>query len=177
MKSYFALEDNVIDKQIQKYIDDQTFTSKKNAKNIIEQIIECYAENFTGGNKEKAQKIFSNENVQIRQKDAVLLAFFSGTLIIALFVTIATILMPYEQYSKSNDFDWEEMILTLPVFRFVFMIIFALALISLDVLILRKYRVNYMFIFDLDPNYKVTQVQLIRVSMMLLTIWMLCFMA
>ena len=66
--------------------------------------------------------------------------------------------MPYEQYSKSNDFDWEEMILTLPVFRFVFMIIFALALISLDVLILRKYRVNYMFIFDLDPNYKVTQV-------------------
>ena len=100
----------------------------------------------------------SNENVQIRQKDAVLLAFFSGTLIITLFVTIATILMPYEQYGKRNDFDWEEIILTLPVFRFVFMMIFALALISLDVLILRKYRVNYMFIFDLDPNYKVTQV-------------------
>lgn len=83
--------------------------------------------------------------------------------------------MPYEQYD--DGFDWEEMILTLPVFRFVFMMIFALALISLDVIILRKYRVNYMFIFDLDPNYKVTHVQLIRVSMMLLTIWMLFFMA
>lgn len=66
--------------------------------------------------------------------------------------------MPYEKYGKSNDFDWEEIILTLPVFRFVFMMIFALALISLDVYILRKYRVNYMFIFDLDPNYKITQV-------------------
>lgn len=47
MKAYFVLEDNVIDKQIQKYINDQTFTSKKNVKNVIEQIIECYAENFT----------------------------------------------------------------------------------------------------------------------------------
>jgi hypothetical protein len=67
--------------------------------------------------------------------------------------------------------------LTIPVFRFVLMLILALVLISVDVYILRKYRVNYMFIFELDPNYKVTHVQLLRVSMMLLTIWMLCFAA
>jgi phage shock protein PspC (stress-responsive transcriptional regulator) len=87
--------------------------------------------------------------------------------------------MPVEKYMPgvSHYFDWDEMILTTPVYRFVFMLIFALSLISVDVYILRKYRVNYMFIFDLDPNYKVTHVQLFRVSMMLLTIWMLCFMA
>jgi len=56
------------------------------------------------------------------------------------------------------------------------MLIFGLGLISLDVYILRKYRVNYMFIFGLDPHYKVTHVQLIRTAMMLLTIWMLMFM-
>ena len=66
MKAYFVLEDNVIDKQIQKYIDDQTFTSKKNVQNIIEQIIECYAENFTGGNKKQARRVLLNENVQMR---------------------------------------------------------------------------------------------------------------
>lgn len=66
MKAYFVLEDNVIDKQIQKYINDKTFTSKKNVKNVIEQIIECYAENFTNGNKETARRVLLNENVQIR---------------------------------------------------------------------------------------------------------------
>jgi hypothetical protein len=178
MKAYFVIEDNVIDKQIQKYIDDQTFTSKKNVKNIIEQIIECYAENFTRGNKEQARRVLLNENVEMRKKDAMLLSFFSGTLLITLLVTIGTILMPIERFMPSGGeyFDWDEMILTIPVYRFVFMMIFALILISVDVYILRKYRVNYMFIFDLDPNYKVTHVQLFRVSMMLLTIWMLCFM-
>jgi hypothetical protein len=56
------------------------------------------------------------------------------------------------------------------------MLIFGLVLISLDVYILRKYRVNYMFIFGLDPHYKVTHVQLIRVAMLLLTLWMFLFM-
>ena len=68
--------------------------------------------------------------------------------------------MPVENVKPlGNDyFDWDEMILTVPVFRFVLMMILALVLISVDVYILRKYRVNYMFIFDLDPNYKVTHV-------------------
>ena len=66
MKAYFVLEDNVIDKQIQKYINDQTFTSKKNVKIVIEQIIECYSENFTNGNKETARRVLLNENIQIR---------------------------------------------------------------------------------------------------------------
>lgn len=110
----------------------------------------------------------------------MLLSFFSGTLLITLLVTIATILIPNENYKPAEGglyFDWDEMILTVPVYRFVFMLIFALVLISVDVYILRKYRVNYMFIFDLDPNYKITHVQLFRISMMLLTLWMFCFMA
>ena len=64
----------------------------------------------------------------------------------------------------------------MPVFRIVLMIILALFLISFDVYILRKYRINYMCSFGLDPHYKVTHVQLTRVAMMLLTIWMLFFM-
>ena len=66
MKTFFVIEDNVIDKKIKKYIDDQTFTSKKNVKIVIEQIIECYAENFTHGNIEQARRVLLNENVQIR---------------------------------------------------------------------------------------------------------------
>jgi hypothetical protein len=31
-------------------------------------------------------------------------------------------------------------------------------LVAIDVLILRKYRVNYLFIFNLDPHYKLTHI-------------------
>jgi hypothetical protein len=56
------------------------------------------------------------------------------------------------------------------------MLILGLLFVATDVMILRRFRVNYLFIFELDPHYKVTHVQLYRVAMMLLTIFMLCFM-
>jgi hypothetical protein len=101
-----------------------------------------------------------NENISIRQKDAVLLAFFSGTLLISILITIFIVLIPNGNFTipGSEYFDWDEMILTIPVYRFVLMLIIALIFVSVDVYILRRFRVNYMFIFDLDPNYKITHV-------------------
>ncbi len=115
------------------------------------------------------------ENVEMRRKDSNLLYFFAGTLLMSTLITLFALLIPTGEHN-GNLLDWQEIIFTMPIFRFVFMLIFALCLISVDVYILRKYRVNYMFIFGLDPHYKVTHVQLIRVAMMLLTIWMLFFM-
>jgi hypothetical protein len=111
----------------------------------------------------------------MRKKDSNLLSFFAGTLLITTFITIIALILPTAD-SKNYALDWDEIMFTMPLFRFVFMIILALFLISLDVYLLRKYRVNYMFIFGLDPHYKVTHIQLVRVAMMLLTIWMLFFM-
>ena len=70
----------------------------------------------------------------------MLLSFFSGTLLITVLVTIGTILMPIENVKPLGDdyFDWDEMILTIPVYRFVLMMILALVLLSVDVYILRK---------------------------------------
>ncbi len=35
MSTYFEFDDNIIDKKLQKYLDDRTFSSKKNVKSII----------------------------------------------------------------------------------------------------------------------------------------------
>lgn len=115
------------------------------------------------------------ENVEIRRKDAVLLSFFSGTLLITTLITLIAIMLPPED-PRHHIIDWEEIVLTLPVYRFFFMLILGLIFVATDVMILRRFRVNYLFIFELDPHYKVTHVQLYRVAMMLLTIFMLCFM-
>lgn len=114
-------------------------------------------------------------DVEMRRKDVALLSFFAGTLFITIFMSIFVIWLPHEDPTQ-KALDWEEIILTLPVLRFCFMLIVAMFFIATDVMILRKYRVNYLFIFELDPHYKMTHVQLYRVAMMLLTIFMLCFM-
>lgn len=44
------------------------------------------------------------------------------------------------------------------------MIIFTVLSTAVAIRILRAYKVNYLFIFELDPNYKVTFMQLTKVS-------------
>ena len=115
------------------------------------------------------------ENLEMRRKDSNLLYFFAGTLLSISMFTLFAVIMPTTD-PNGVLLDIEELIFAMPVFRFFLVLIFGLGLISLDVYILRKYRVNYMFIFGLDPHYKVTHVQLIRTAMMLLSLWMLFFM-
>ena len=115
------------------------------------------------------------ENVEMRRKDSNLLHFFAGTLLSITIFTLFALKLPTTD-PGGIMLDIQEIIFAMPVFRFVLVLIFGLGLISLDVYILRKYRVNYMFIFGLDPHYKVTHVQLIRTAMMLLSLWMLFFM-
>jgi hypothetical protein len=103
-----------------------------------------------------------NENVEMRRKDALLLSFFSGTLLITFLVLLGAIFIPTE--GKDKLLDWEEIVVTLPIFRFIFMVILLITFVAVDVYILRKFRINYLFIFELDPNYKITHVQLFRVS-------------
>jgi hypothetical protein len=113
----------------------------------------------------------------MRRKDSNLIHFFAGTLLITTLITLFAVTIPDDiTKTEKGNFSWRDIFLLMPPFRWTFMLVFALGLIALDVYILRKYRINYMFIFGLDPDYKLTHVQLFRLFIMLLTIWMLCFM-
>jgi len=35
MKSYFLIEDNILDKKLTRFVEEKTFTSKKNVKIVI----------------------------------------------------------------------------------------------------------------------------------------------
>lgn len=43
------------------------------------------------------------------------------------------------------------------------MLLFTLFSTGVVIGILRKFKINYLFIFELDPHYKITQIQLFRV--------------
>jgi hypothetical protein len=57
----------------------------------------------------------------------------------------------YEQHI----IDWAA---SFPVFRFLLVIIFIVAATGVDIKILKHHKVNYQYIFDLDPNYKMTHI-------------------
>ena len=105
MKTYFEIEDNIIDKKLQKYIDDQTFSSKKNVKEVIKRIITCYAQNFCEGNEEKARSILMKENLEMRRKDSNLLHFFPGTLLSITLITVLALILPAGGENDENNRD------------------------------------------------------------------------
>jgi hypothetical protein len=96
----------------------------------------------------------------MRRKDAMLMCFFSGAIIMILLMTALVLSIPDEK----NE-EWKSnLIANLPTFRFIFMLIFVLVSTAVAIRIFRSYKINYLFIFDLDPHYKMTHVQIFRVS-------------
>jgi hypothetical protein len=58
------------------------------------------------GDLEKAKKVLTDQNVEMRKKDAVLLSFFAGTLLITTLITIFAIILPPED-PNHKILDWE----------------------------------------------------------------------
>jgi hypothetical protein len=63
-------------------------------------------------------------------------------------------------YSSST----QELMSSMYTFRFLFMMIFTIAASGIVIKVIKSAKVNYMFIFEFDQEYKVTHVQLFRVS-------------
>lgn len=96
-----------------------------------------------------------------------MISFFCGTITIITFMFIVLLSIPDSALEKKQltiNSTTTELFSSMYTFRFLFMIIFTLASTGVVVKILKQYKVNYMFIFELDPQYKITHVQLFRVS-------------
>lgn len=157
IKSYFALQDNVLDKKLMAYIDQKNFTRKKYANEIIKKIHKFFSLHFADGDEQKGIKLLEPQSHEIRKKDAVLLAFFSGSLAVTLIVTFFVCLLDPSKY-ESWETNWNKIFASFPTFRFFLMIILTLFFTGIDVKILRAFKVNYLFIFELDPHYKITHI-------------------
>src|SRR5690606_5988771 len=109
--------------------------------------------------------MLESHHSHIRKKDAILISFFCGLLVMIGFVTTILLVVPE---SEAHLFDRphavQHIYSTFYTFRFLFMLLFTLFSTSIVIGILKKYKINYLFIFELDPHYKVTSIQLLRVS-------------
>jgi len=99
----------------------------------------------------------------MRRKDALVIAFFCGAITIIVFMIITLLSIPDSALEKQLKKTEDELLSSMPTFRFLFMLIFILASSGVIVRYLRLYHINYMYIFELDPMYKITHAQLFKV--------------
>jgi hypothetical protein len=110
----------------------------------------------------------------MRNKDAVILNYFAGLLTMIGFLIVCLIIIPQDADDPYYYNELKSILANLCAFRFLFMIIAMILAASFCVKIFRDHKINYMFIMELDPHYKVTHIQLLRVSLILLSVWAFC---
>lgn len=91
----------------------------------------------------------------------MLLSFFGGIFAFMLPLVIFFMLIPSSDAESYEDACW---ISSVPIFRLTFIITFIIFGTGFAIHMFTKFRVNYFYIFQLDPAHKVTHIQLYRVS-------------
>lgn len=92
----------------------------------------------------------------MRRKDALVIAFFCGAITIIVFMIITLLSIPDSALEKQLRRTDDQLLSSVPTFRFLFMLTFVLAASGMVVRYLRIYHINYMYIFELDPTYNIT---------------------
>ncbi len=80
--------------------------------------------------------------------------------------------MPLDQ---GREIRWALISNYLPAYRFVFMVSLIIFLAGIVIKVYQKYKVNYLFILEIDLNDKKSSIEILRLGVMLMTFWCLCF--
>ena len=113
-------------------------------------------------------KVLEDHHSNMRKKDgklilyitnlAILMSFFAGLLLMIGFITLVLLIVPETRSVFDRENASRDLYSTFYTFRFLFMLLFTLASTGVVINILKSYKINYFFIFELDPHYKITPI-------------------
>lgn len=106
----------------------------------------------------------------MRSVDIALISFFSGAAFIMLFRSLVGNFLTTNEIDPGAKEKWQLYEASIPTFRCWLMFVITLFLMSFSMYILRKYKVNYPFILEMDPYSKVTSIEIFRFALILLVI-------
>ena len=158
-REYFELEDNIIEKSLTCYVSQKRFVQDKDIKVIVPDLVHFFAENFLNGDKMKATNELNGKSASFRQSDALNMMYFFGASTVAMvFAFFFLIYDPIEEHNIREFLQEEEEIKsTLPIFRLIFLLIYFVLASGICVQIFESYRINYLYVLEIDPNNKNTQ--------------------
>jgi|LauGreDrversion4_2_1035121.scaffolds.fasta_scaffold219052_4 hypothetical protein len=87
----------------------------------------------------------------MRRKDAIILTYFAGLITMIFVLSIFLIIIPEDGGYLPKETSLDEIFANLYTFRFLIMLIFMTLSASFCVKTFRDFKINYMFIMELDP--------------------------
>ena len=113
--------------------------------------------------------MLESHNRSMRRRDNSQVNFFCGaSVILAIFAIFFMLLPPEHEYNRDRDYD--SMTNTVRIIRMTMILNFIIFGSAFCIKVFLEYRINYLYIFELDPHRKVTHHQLFRVGLILLFI-------
>ena len=133
-----------------------------NNNNLRKEIKSFYADLFTNGNKISAKNSLQNRMLPNRNREMNNLSFNLGILTMQIVVFLFVFCLSNHNFNV--DYDKKNLLVPFfPFFSFSLMIILCFFGLSLNIVIFKKYRINYIFIFDVDPRTRLTHTQILKV--------------
>ena len=150
VKVHFDLKDNVIDKNLMAYIDGKAFAHRRQLAYLIQDLKWFYADKFHGGSLEKAGNTLENYNREMRRSDLAYMMFFGGASLVMLLFGVFFLFIPDE----NGDYEDGAIVASLQILRLSFVVIFILLAAGAASKIFNSFKINYLFIFEIDQHKK-----------------------
>ena len=136
---------------------------------LSKDLLEFYSTIFFKGDKKEARRALDATNSDMRTSDTVVISLFAGFIII-LIMCCAYFCNPEDGGPLASS----ELSSSIYVFFVTFVFVWILFASGLCIQIWKHYHINYEFLFEIDPTYRMYHVQFYKVSLIFFFVWMLC---
>ena len=127
-----------------------------------------YAREFTKSNIKKAIGELDSGLKSKRTKHSTLIAYYLGVISTCFIIYLLVSFVPKEETTKSTS-----ILPFFPAFNFTFILIELILGVGLNIIILRRYRINFIYIFEIEPKNRLGQYEIFQIGLCLLSIWSL----
>lgn len=128
-----------------------------------------YSREFTRNNIKKATSELDDRLKQKKVKHTNLISFYCGIIVIN--AVLFTILTFFAKTTKNDDNHSKSILIFFPSFNFTFIIIELFFGIALNIYIFLKYRLNYIYVFDIEPKNRLGYIEILQISCSMLALW------
>ena len=148
---------------------DANFEFFKQLPNLVElrkKIKNIYAQELTFGNLSKASRELDARLMGgTRIKQTKLIFFYLGVSIACVLFLIVLNFMKKEEDNSLAPF--------FPAFNFGFAVILIMLGVGINLVVLRKYRINYIYIFEIDPKLRLGPGEMFQNGLLMLSVWLI----
>jgi len=152
----------------------KSFLDSKNAISkdfaiLSNDLLKYYSTIFFKGNVTQAKQALDETYTNLRTTDVAMIFGFGGV-IVTMIVFCGFLCMPSGGGPEANS----ELSSSIDVFFFTFVIVWILFCCATSIQIWKRHGINYEFLFEIDPKYRMFHMQFYKVAIFFLFVWMFC---